>query len=332
MDQAGISIVAKIAEYAVAPVGRWLCYSFRYSINIEKMKEEEQLLRDDKNILQLRIDTAIRNGEKIYDNVNTWLTKVGPETEKVRKVLQGSAEVKTGCSLGTCLELKQRHQLSREAERIAKDMAEVRGKGRFDQVSYRPPPQDLITPTDPNYVMLASRSRSTEGLLNALRDTNINVIGVWGMGGVGKTTLVKRVARKAQEEKLFDEVAIASMTPSPDLSKIQKEIAEMLGMKLDEESVTVRASRLWERIKQDNKTLIILDDIWMHLDLETIGIPLEGCKLILTSRNRDVLISEMGTQKDFELGALGEEEAWSLFEKMGGNSVKDPNILPQQLR
>ncbi|KAB1202378.1 hypothetical protein CJ030_MR8G020175 [Morella rubra] len=104
----------------------------------------------------------------------------------------------------------------------------------------------------------------------------------------------------------------------------------MLGLKLDEESVTLRASRLRERIKQDKnkKILIILDDIWKPLELEAIGIPSEGCKLILTSRNRDVLISAMGTQKDFEVGVLSKEEAWSLFEKMGGNSVKDPNILP----
>ncbi|KAB1201632.1 hypothetical protein CJ030_MR0G002335 [Morella rubra] len=274
-------VIEKTAEYAVAPVGRWLCYSFRHSSNIQKMKEEEELLRDDKNSLQRRVDAAIRNGEKIYDNVNSWLTK-----------------------------------LSREAERIAKHMAEFREKGRFDQVSYRPPPQELFSSTDPNYMTLASRRPSTEGLLKGLRDTNINVIGIWGMGGVGKTTLVKQVARLAQEEKLFDEVAIAFVTPSPDLNRIQKEIAEMLGMKLDEESVTVRASGLRERIKHEKKPLIILDVICMHLDLEALGIPSKGCKLILTSRNRDVLISDMGTQKDFELGALGEEEAWSLFEKM----------------
>ncbi|KAB1202382.1 hypothetical protein CJ030_MR8G020179 [Morella rubra] len=108
---------------------------------------------------------------KFMKNVNGWLTKVGAKIEKVGKVLRGSAEVKTRCSIGACLDLKQRHQLSREAERIAKDMAEVRGKGRFDQVSYRPPPQDLIPSTYPNYVMLASRRPSTEGLLNGLRDT-----------------------------------------------------------------------------------------------------------------------------------------------------------------
>ncbi|KAB1206932.1 hypothetical protein CJ030_MR7G008152 [Morella rubra] len=78
-------VIEKTVEYAVAPVGRWLCYSFRYSNNIQKMEQEEELLQDDKNSLQLHVDAAIRNGEKIYDNINRWLTKVGVETEKVRK-------------------------------------------------------------------------------------------------------------------------------------------------------------------------------------------------------------------------------------------------------
>jgi Leucine-rich repeat (LRR) protein len=73
--------------------------------------------------------------------------------------------------------------------------------------------------------------------------------------------------------------------------------------------------------------LVILDDIWKNLDLEALGIPSEGCKVLLTSRNRDVLISGMGTQEDFGLEVLAKEEAWSLFEKMAGDCVnKDPNM------
>jgi Leucine-rich repeat (LRR) protein len=68
-------------------------------------------------------------------------------------------------------------------------------------------------------------------------------------------------------------------------------------------------------------TLVILDDIWKNLDLEALGIPSEGCKVLLTSRNRDVLVSGMGTQEDFRLDVLAEEEAWSLFERMAGNCV-----------
>jgi hypothetical protein len=116
------------------------------------------------------------------------------------------------------------------------------------------------------------------------------------------------------------------VTQSPDLRRIQGEIADMLDLKFDKETVSGRASRLHERLSQDRKILVILDDIWEKLELETIGIPSKGCKLVLISRNRDVLFCEMGTQKDFGLEVLPKEEAWNLFENMAGDCVKNPNL------
>ncbi|KAF5463502.1 hypothetical protein F2P56_019409, partial [Juglans regia] len=103
----------------------------------------------------------------------------------------------------------------------------------------------------------------------------------------------------------------------------------MLDLKLDPNCKTerVRAGHLRARLEKDKekKILVILDDIWKRLDLEEIGIiPSERCKVLLTSRDRHVLASEMVNEENsFKLNALGEEEAWNLFEKMAGDFVKD---------
>ena len=48
--------------------------------------------------------------------------------------------------------------------------------------------------------------------MKAVRDPNVRVLGVWGMGGVGKTMLAKEVARIVKdEEKLFTEVAFITI-------------------------------------------------------------------------------------------------------------------------
>ncbi|XP_041020983.1 uncharacterized protein LOC121262542 [Juglans microcarpa x Juglans regia] len=322
-----VQIVAKMAEYTVAPVGQWLGYSFRYSSNVAKMKNREEKLRGVKDSVQHSIDAAVRNGEEIEDGVKRWLTEVDDITEQAKKVHEGQGEVKMRCSEGVYLSLKSRHQLSRKAKNLVKVIGEALENGKFDRISYRPAPQGIVTTRYTECMEFVSRMPTLKGLKDALGDANINVIGLWGMPGVGKTTLMREVARQVKEDKLFDEVALADVTQSQDLGRIQGEIADMLDLKLDAETIRGRAIRLRERLTKEKRILVILDDIWEKLNLEAIGIdPYKGCKVVLVSRQHDLLSCEMGTQKDFGIEVLPKEEAWELFEKMAGDSVKDPNL------
>ncbi|KAK9218904.1 hypothetical protein WN943_007542 [Citrus x changshan-huyou] len=175
-----------------------------------------------------------------------------------------------------------------------------------------------------------SRKSTLKEILDALTNRNFNMIGVYGMGGIGKTTLVKEVGRQAKENNLFEKVISSRVSQTPQIKEIQREIAEKLGLKIDEESETVRAGRLLERLKRETKILIILDDIWGSLDLEAIGIPLEddngGCKVLLTARSHDVLSCKMDCQHNFFVDVLKEKEAWSLFKKMTGDCIENGEL------
>ncbi|RVW65247.1 Disease resistance protein [Vitis vinifera] len=164
-----------------------------------------------------------------------------------------------------------------------------------------------------------------------LEKRNMRMIGVWGMGGVGKTTLVKQVAQQAEENKLFHKVVMAlNISQTPNIAEIQGKIARMLGLKFEAEED--RAGRLRQRLKREEKILVILDDIWGKLDLRDIGIPdgddHKGCKVLLTSREQEVLSEDMRTQKKFHLQHLSEDEAWNLFKKTAGDSVEKPELRP----
>ncbi|RXH90639.1 hypothetical protein DVH24_035403 [Malus domestica] len=101
-------------------------------------------------------------------------------------------------------------------------------------------------------------------------------------------------------------------------------------MDVDESvDMETRANLLRARIK-DGKPLVILDDVLEKIDFEAVGLVIvPNCKLLLTSRERQVLFRDMRTQKNFELGFLKENESWSLFEKMAGNVVKDNRIMKE---
>ena len=146
------------------------------------------------------------------------------------------------------------------------------------------------------------------------------------MGGVGKTMLVKEVLKQAEKDKLFDKYIFLVVSKDPELKKIQTEISKQLDLKLEEEGEVVRKDQLRKRLKQENRALIILDDIWKCLELEDLGIffgdDQKGSKLLLTSRLQNILRDFMDTQMQFPVGILSDNEAISLFENIVGDLAK----------
>ncbi|KAG8661263.1 hypothetical protein MANES_02G215700v8 [Manihot esculenta] len=323
-------IVSKVVELLVNPVVRQIKYVFNYSANIHNLEEEVEKLSHAKLRVEHTVEVARRNPlEQIEADVQQWLAKVDSVAEDADKILlQHKDGGKRRCFMGLCPNLIRRHQISRKASKEIPIIVGAREGGNFPRVSYRAPPQGIgaVKECEP----FESRTSVVDEILNALKDAGVNLIGVYGMGGVGKTTLVKHIATLVRELGIFKLVVIATVTLKADLKSVQQEIADWLDFKLDAESIAVRAARLSERIKKEEKILIILDDIWAAIKLDEIGIPYgtdhNGSKILMTSRNRSVL-SEMGVQRDFRLEVLEHQEAWSLFEKKVGD-LKDSNLRP----
>ena len=82
------------------------------------------------------------------------------------------------------------------------------------------------------------------------------MLGVYRMGGIGKTTLAKEVARKAKNGKLFDQIVFTEVSQNPNIKKIQGEIAFKLGLKFDEESESGRTRSPWSRLKKEKLQII----------------------------------------------------------------------------
>ncbi|GAY67141.1 hypothetical protein CUMW_254200 [Citrus unshiu] len=117
-------------------------------------------------------------------------------------------------------------------------------------------------------------------------------------------------------------MVFSEVSRTPDVKKIQMEIAEQIGLTLDKETEHARASMLYAQLKKSRKILVILDNVWTELHLKDVGIPFgdehKGCKVLLTTRGRD-LLSRMGSEADVRMDILNEEEAWRLFEVKLGN-------------
>ncbi|KAK8508866.1 hypothetical protein V6N12_034968 [Hibiscus sabdariffa] len=307
---------------------RYVVFYQRYVKNFEdKLKK----LIEKRSSVHQDIVVAERNVEKIKADVQGWCHRVDEviAEEETYKVKDLQVKAKNKCLFGLCPSIKSRYRLSRKAEEDATTFDDLIKECQFDRVGYRDVPEAIL---HSDFETFKSREKVFNDILESLKDSTISMIGVYGMPGVGKTSLVKEVERQLHEVKLFNSVVMTIVSRSPDVLKIQDQIAESLGLKLEEISVFIRARRLCERLEKEKNVLIILDDIWKKLDLEEVGIPFgsqhKGCKILLTSRNKNVLCNEMDATKTFVVGDLDEEEAWEFFKKMAGDCVESADLRP----
>ncbi|PRQ35283.1 putative toll-like receptor, P-loop containing nucleoside triphosphate hydrolase [Rosa chinensis] len=189
---------------------------------------------------------------------------------------------------------------------------------------------DAIESTGDFDAFEATRQAMDE-VMKAFKDDEITAIGVYGMGGVGKTTMVKHVGAHGRKSGIFDYVIMGVVSQRLDYRKIQGTLADLLGVKLEEETEIGRAVRLRNEIMRRTKILIILDDIWERMDLSDIGIPsykeLRKCKskVLLTTRIRNVCHA-MKCQEKINLNILSKEDSWTLFVRNAGRSFESTNF------
>nr|ATO98346.1 putative disease resistance protein [Glycine max] len=319
-----LSIVAKLAEYTVDPIlhhARYLCCFNNIAGNLPNAKEELELTR---NSVKERVEEAIMRTEIIEPAVEKWLKDVEKVLEEVH-MLQGKiSEVSK-----SYFRRQFQYFLTKKIARKIEKMAQLNHNSKFEPFSKIAELPGMKYYSSKDFVLFKSTESTYKKLLEALKDKSVSMIGLVGLGGSGKTTLAKEVGKKAEELKLFEKVVMATVSQTPNITSIQMQIADKLGLEFKEKTEEGRAQRLSERLRTGT-TLLILDDVWEKLEFESIGIPYNennmGCGVILTTRSREVCIS-MQCQTIIELNLLAGDEAWDLFKLNANITDESPYAL-----
>ncbi|OWM62952.1 hypothetical protein CDL15_Pgr020246 [Punica granatum] len=320
------ALVAEVFKFTVDPACRQLGYMLCYKTHVDELQDGVTNLVNDRERVQHAVEEAILKGERIEGVVQTWLKENDVLTERARKVI-ADVESKKSC-LHFIPNPVARHQLGRKARKATDAIREHCEKGeKFNQISYHDAQTTEAAVTLPSSssgtsaqapVPLDSRALILSKIMEALEDNNVWRIGVHGMGGVGKTTLLDEVERKAKESNRFDEVIRKLISKNPNLDVIGANISFILG-KLNKEVGSGSGKK---------KAFIILDDLWEELHLKRIGIEDSyqsvEVKLLLTSRNQDLLANRMGCRTSFSLNVLSNGETEKLFAAIAGDEFRDP--------
>ncbi|XP_022717721.1 LOW QUALITY PROTEIN: disease resistance protein At4g27190-like [Durio zibethinus] len=218
-----------------------------------------------------------------------------------------------------------------DANRIIREVDELLQQGKF---------QDSLVVDDLGWIGQALSTTTLVGdvakicmeeIWANLMDDGVSKIGVWGMGGVGKTTIMKLVNNQLlKETEKFNIVIWITVSKEMNIFKIQNSIAKAMQVPLSEvEDEARRAGLIFDKLSQKSNYVLILDDLWDKLSLEEVGIPepSNGSKLVVTTRSLDVC-RYLGCQ-EVRMRTLRKPDAWSLFsQKVGQDVLNDPHLLP----
>ncbi|TXG55671.1 hypothetical protein EZV62_020927 [Acer yangbiense] len=349
------TIVGKLWDCSFDATCRQFRYLCGYKDSVERLRIKAEKLEHTRERVQGKIDEATTKGEIILSDVTNWIQSVDGITKEAEHFREEEDKANKRCLKGLCINPWSRYRFGKEAERKIEAISILQQEGAgFESVSRQaPPPRNLlisssaasIIPSSALSINFQSRELITRQIMEMLKDENVSIIGICGMGGVGKTTLANEISKQAIKKKLFDFVVMVVVSQTQNYVNIQRDIAKRLGFKLpDDDDVSARAHFLLERIMEKLKIeqepkpkpepepevriLIILDDVWEGIELGRVGIPFasKGCKIVLTSRIEDVCV-EMNA-KTFEVGTLPKEESWRLFRDVAGGIVDNPDINP----
>uniref|UniRef100_F6HCD4 Uncharacterized protein n=1 Tax=Vitis vinifera TaxID=29760 RepID=F6HCD4_VITVI len=154
-------------------------------------------------------------------------------------------------------------------------------------------------------------------------DKRCSVVSICGMGGLGKTTLAKKVYHHVHVRRHFDHAAWSSISQYFNVREAVQGILIQLTSADEGHKAKIRNMRdeeLFEsvyKIQEEKKCLVILDDMWKIGDWESLkpAFPLHkaGSKILLTTRMQAVASHADPQGFLYQPELLSEEKSWELL-------------------
>ncbi|KAL3506742.1 hypothetical protein ACH5RR_032124 [Cinchona calisaya] len=172
-------------------------------------------------------------------------------------------------------------------------------------------------------------SKILEKLTEKTREI-VCVVPIVGMGGIGKTTLARRIFNDQKTQNQFDKRIWVCVTENFNMNRLFGLILESLGEKVEEESREARVKKL-QKVLEGKTYLLVLDDVWnddFGLWDDFVG-SLKGINktkgnfILVTTRKQQVAYIMATSSSPYFLGKLSDDECWLIFKEkaFGGGEV-----------
>ncbi|RWR90784.1 putative disease resistance protein isoform X1 [Cinnamomum micranthum f. kanehirae] len=229
---------------------------------LQSLKENEDIL--DKRIEELscresdvRADLErekLQYGKMPKREVELWLKNVQNIKDKVHDIKQKLGEV-------SWTHIQLRMNLAKEVEEKIKEAVELKKNGRFQEGLV----VDLLVGSIETFPPIKIVGETTalknlQKIEECLMDDEVGKIGVYGMGGVGKTTIMTNIHNNIKNAGTFDRVIWVIVSKEWNLKKLQDDVSKELGLSLfNTEDALCRSVEIYRALKLIGKFLLMFE-------------------------------------------------------------------------
>ncbi|TXG75240.1 hypothetical protein ES332_1Z004700v1 [Gossypium tomentosum] len=157
------------------------------------------------------------------------------------------------------------------------------------------------------------------------------VVSICGMGGLGKTTLAKKIYSQSQVVGHFKHLAWAYVSQNCQKRKVWEDILSDFNLLSTEADKEMKVEKLAEKLSsflEENKCLVVLDDIWNTESWDSLKpaflVRETRSKILLTSRNKEIVSHADSKGFLHELQYLNYKQSWVLFQKIAFPPTNSP--------
>ncbi|GLU15754.1 hypothetical protein SLE2022_322220 [Rubroshorea leprosula] len=304
-------------------LGRTTCTYLGYHLHFDEavsdLKRELQVLICRKEDINLSIQSEASRGKEVKHEVQAWLKLVQETNNEVQAIQEKIQRVKW-------------YSKGRLGKLVRKKIEVV--KRIYEQSSFPDglivdrPPRGIILPTE----NVVGEDSAKETIWGYLMGNEVRKIGVCGVGGVGKTTIMKHISNELLRLTNFDRVIWVTVSYPLNVIKLQENIARAMDDRSslpEGEDEVRRAATLISIMEGVGRYVLILDDVWEMFSLIQVGIPepttQNGSKIVITSRSIDVCQNMLCEIVKVE--PLSFQESLNLFlHKVGHHVLQVPNL------
>ncbi|KAA8535587.1 hypothetical protein F0562_030590 [Nyssa sinensis] len=219
-------------------------------------------------------------------------------------------------------------KLSKDIVAKTTEVADLQ-KQKPERILIESPPPRVEMKYPKNINNLPSLHEMVNQLREYLKSRDIKKIGIYGVPGVGKTTIMENLNDELKESDMFDIVICVTVEKDGNLSKIRDVIVERLKLNVEGINTDQGVATLISKALKKKKYLLLLDEVFAKINLSEVGV-YDGHKhgkLVLASRSKHVCDS-MDLNEHVHVEGLSKDDQWKMFRECVGDTIDRPSIKP----